>query len=122
MIKRWTHEDFINNKANVWCNQVKSLLQDDDEVDSLILGSLQYDSLDDDLDVAITKKDDKYIIVISLIEETHKATDNREENINYIKAFVKQEMPYMEFTQVKNYNDIGDYAFELTFQVQEDVT
>ena len=119
MIEKWKDEDFEKNNANAWCYDIECLLKDDEEVDSVILGSLEYDSFDDELEVVVLEEKEQYSVVISLTEETHKATDNRDENISYIKAFVSQEMPYLKLVERKDHDYDGDYGFELIFTLKE---
>lgn len=119
MIEKWENENFEETKARAWCHEIRHFLKNDEEVDSVILGSLEYDSFDDELEVEVLKEKEQYSVVISLTEETHKATDNRDENINYIKAFVSREMPYLKFVEQKTHDYKGDYGFELIFTLKE---
>lgn len=119
MIEKWKNEDFEKNKANAWCNEIRRLLTDDDDVGSVILGSLEYDSFDDELEVKLLRGKEQYFVIISLTEGKYKTGIKRDENFSYIKAFVSQEMPYLKFIERKDHDFCGDYGFDLVFTLKE---
>lgn len=106
-----------------WCYEVvdklKSARYQNDDITLQKLGSmfdrhLHLDSFDDDLSVGF--EDGK--LVFDLTESSHETTDMRQENIAFIRMFVANEMPYLEFEDLTEYYYDG-WGFILTYRIKE---
>lgn len=57
-------------------------------------------------------------VQIEVDEATHDATDMRDQNIEYIKAYVEKYLPYLKYKETKEPYD-SEYGFRLIYSVIE---
>ncbi|MGP6240058.1 hypothetical protein ACNF40_06570 [Cuniculiplasma sp. SKW4] len=80
--------------------------------------SLTLHGMDDEL---LVETDDiaNGIVRIEVNEETHEATDLRDENMEYIKLFMERYVPYLKFQSQKERDDYhSTYGFDLIYSVE----
>ena len=68
---------------------------------------------DDDIHVHSDGKE----VQIEVDEETHDATDMRDQNIEYIKAYIEKYLPYLKYKETKEPYD-SEYGFRLVYSVE----
>ena len=57
-------------------------------------------------------------VEIEVDEESHYATEMRDENIKYIKTFLEKHLPFLKYKEKKEPYD-SDYGFRLIYSVVE---
>lgn len=112
MIEKWKDEEDFDNLEN-WCTKVELALEEY-HTDRQITGYLSKDDFEDVLQVMVENSDLK----ITLYEELYDTTDMRENNIQVIKYFVEEELPYYVFAKETTPLD-SDHAFTLIFKLKE---
>ena len=109
---RLTEDEFFGWADGVIYNMRKTEVDED----KLVPFGLTFDVFEDNL--YINPIDNG--IVITLEEGTHDTTDSRDQNIEFIKKFVAQEMPYLEFNKIEeHYDDYFGWGFEMEFIFKE---
>lgn len=59
-------------------------------------------------------------INIIFSEGCYDISDMRDENINFIKKFVIEELPYLKIKEIKSMNDPDDVGFEVVLEVKNE--
>ena len=112
-VKDRATEDEFFALANGVIYKMRTTVVDEDK---LVPFGLTFDTFEDNL--YINPIDNG--ILITLEEGTHDTTDSRDQNIEFIKKFIAQEMPYLEFNKIeKHYDDYFGWGFEMEFIFKE---
>lgn len=117
MIEKWKDEEDFDSLLD-WCDKVK-LAIDKYHTDKLIAGHLSMDDFEDSLYVRVENSN----LIITLNEELYETTDMRDSNIQVLKFFVEEELPYYVFDTETDleYGEHGyeEHGFKLIFKLKE---
>ena len=105
----------INDQKEImeWENKLMDMLSNTryDDDDNCILGCYLSFDIEDDLEIQVTEK----YLRITLNEALHETTDSRDNNIKFIKMFVKAELPYYELETLRE-DYSSEHGFDLYFK------
>jgi hypothetical protein len=71
---------------------------------------LHSDPMDDQIEISLDNNE--FPVVIGLYESLHETTDMRDENIEFIKLFIRNEMPWLKIAKVIEW-DSGSCGFSI---------
>ena len=112
MIEKWDGE----KPSEKWRDNLISELVDkryETEDDDIMY--LEMDPFDDTIEIKV--EGNKF--VLTLYEELYMTTAMREENIDFLKRFFFEEMPYLRFEKDVQSSSHGEHWFRLIFKLKE---
>ena len=112
MIEKWDGE----KPSEKWRDNLISELVDkryETEDDDIMY--LEMDPFDDVIEIKV--EGNKF--VLTLYEELYMTTAMREENIDFLKRFFYEEMPYLRFEKDVQSSSHGEHWFRLIFNLKE---
>ena len=116
MIEKWENEEDWD-KLEDWCDRVENAIREY-HTDKLFYGFydayLSINEFEDEFNVMV--EDSK--LKITLSENTYDTSDGRDTNIQLIKLFVKEELPYYTFEEKIEFPD-PKHGFRLIFTLKE---
>jgi hypothetical protein len=113
MIEKWKDEEDFNSILN-WCDKVRLAIEKY-HTNKGFIDYLSWNTFEDDFNVMVENSELK----ITLSEETYDTSDMRDSNIEVIKQFVEEELPYYEFYKQTDSPD-SEHGFRLIFKLKED--
>ena len=112
MIEKWKDEEDWNSLYD-WCLKVRLAIEKYHTHKGFI-DYLSWNTFEDDFNVMVENSELK----ITLSEETYDTSDMRDSNIEVIKQFVEEELPYYEFYKQTDSPD-SEHGFRLIFKLKE---
>ena len=112
MIEKWKDENDFDS-LEVWCTKVMHMLREY-HTDKQHIGYLVMDDFEDVLRVMVENSELK----IGLDENLYDTSNARNSNVNVIKYFVNDKLPYYEFDRGNDSSD-SEHGFRLIFKLKE---
>ena len=113
MIEKWKDEEDFDSLLD-WCDKVQLAITKY-HTNEGFMDHLSWNVFEDNLNVMVENSELK----ITLSEETYDTTDARDSNIEVIKHFVDNELPYYRFDRQEDSPD-SEHGFRLVFKLKED--
>ena len=113
MIEKWQDEEDFDSLLD-WCDKAKLAIEKY-HTNEGFMNHLSWNVFEDNLNVMVENSE----LEITLSEETYDTTDARDSNIEVIKHFVDNELPYYRFDRQEDSPD-SEHGFRLIFKLKED--